>query len=53
MACDTLGKYSEAADVIRALWKVGSPLDQRIYTKAFKVLANGEHTEVSKIARDK
>lgn len=46
MAFDTLQVYEGAADVIRGMWKMGTPVDGRMYTKAFSVLARGAHTEV-------
>lgn len=45
-ACDITESYAEAAGVIRGLWKLGTPVDDRIYAVAFGVLARGGYVKV-------
>eukprot|EP00752_Nemacystus_decipiens_P007447 g6656.t1 len=45
-ACDLTEKYDAAAGVIRGLWKMGTPVEDRIYTVAFSVLARGCHVKL-------
>ena len=45
-ACDITEEYDAAANVIRGLWKMGTPVEDRTYTVAFSVLARGCHVKV-------
>lgn len=45
-ACDTTEEYEAAANVVRGLWKMGTPVEDRTYTVAFSVLARGCHVKV-------
>ena len=46
MACDKLEAYDQAAVVVRGLWKTSTFVDDRVYTKAFSILARGMHCKV-------
>lgn len=46
IACNSLDLHLEAAVVVRALWKLGGTLNERLYNKAFSVLARGGHVKV-------
>lgn len=52
-ACDITEAYGEAAGVIRGLWKLGTPIDDRTYTVAFSVLARGAYVKVSPPGRER
>ena len=45
-ACDITEAYDTAGGVIRGLWKMGTPVDDRTYTVAFSVLARGANVKV-------
>ncbi|CAM9902019.1 unnamed protein product [Scytosiphon promiscuus] len=45
-ACDYTEAYDAAAAVVRGLWKVGAPVDDRTYTIAFSVLARGAYVKL-------
>lgn len=45
-ACDITEAYDVAANVIRGLWKMSTPVEDRTYTVAFSVLARGCHVKV-------
>ena len=46
MACDKLEAYEQAGLVVRGLWKTSTAVDDRVYTKAFSILARGMHCKV-------
>ncbi len=50
-ACDITEAYDTAAGVIRSLWKMGTPVDNRTYTVAFSVLARGAHVKVGRVGQ--